>query len=211
MALWNGFVEMLVFGLVCFSHLFNGNMGLAILTLSSIARVIFLPLTIKLSYWAILRQRKLQELQPKLERLKNRYKNNPEILARETIQFYKQNGINPFDMKTFIGGLIQAPVFIGIFSAIRRCVKPGERFLWITDLTKPDFLLLISVSALTYIASVINPNIAGQARNAMVWISVALTAIFLWRLSAAVGIYWAASNVVSIIQSGILRYKTRKL
>jgi YidC/Oxa1 family membrane protein insertase len=211
MALWDGFVELFLFGLMSLSTLYNGNIGFAILTLSSIARLIFLPLTIKLAYRTILNQRKLKELQPKLEKIKKLYRNNPEMLIRETIAFYKRNGLNIFDIKSFLGILIQSPVFMGIFSAVRRFVKPGNRFLWIGDLTRPDFILLVIVTALTYITSIINPNLSGHARGAMTWVPVILTAVFLWRLSASIGLYWAASNMVSIVQAAILRYKTRNL
>lgn len=211
MILWNGFVDLLIGGLISLSQVYNGNMGLAILTLSFIIRFALLPLSLKLSYRSILHQLKLKKLQPELKRLQTRYKNNPNRLREETLKLYKRHGVSPIDGKGILGGLLQAPIFMGMFAAIRRGVSPGGRFLWVTDLTQPDFFIMLIVTVLTYIATALTPNVSDQARNLIMWLPVVLTAIFLWRLSAAIGLYWAASNTVGIIQAGILRYKARHL
>ena len=211
MILWNSFVDLLIGGLLSLSQIYNGNMGLAILTLSFMIRFALLPLSLKLSYRSILHQVKLKKLQPELERLQKRYKNNPNQLSEETMKLYKLHDVSPVDGKSILGGLLQAPIFMGMFAAIRRGVGSGKRFLWVADLTQPDFFMMLIVTILTYIATALNPNVLGQARNLIMWLPVILTAIFLWRLSAAIGLYWAASNTVGIIQAGILRYKTRHL
>ena len=211
MILWNGFVDLLIGGLISLSQVYNGNMGLAILTLSFIVRFALLPLSLKLSYRSILHQLQLKKLQPELQRLQTRYKNKPDRLAEETLKLYKRYGVSPIDGKGILGGLLQAPIFMGMFTAIRRGVGSGERFLWVGDLTQPDFFIMLIVTGLAYIATALTPNVSDQARNLMMWLPVILTAIFLWRLSAAIGLYWAASNTVGIIQAGILRYKTRHL
>jgi YidC/Oxa1 family membrane protein insertase len=210
MIIWDNFVDFLIAGLLSLSQVYNGNMGFAILTFSLMVRLMLLPLSLKLAYQSSLRQLKMKSLQPELDKLKKRYKDQPQQLAEATIKFYKQHNINLFDAKSIFGGLLQAPIFMGMFSAIGRGVGSGKNFLWITDLAQPDKLILVLVSALTFVASILNPNLSGQAKTLMVWLPVILTVIFLWRMSAAIGLYWAASNAVGIMQAIILRHKLRK-
>lgn len=211
MIIWNSFVELLIAGLLSLSQIYGGNMGLAILTLSFTIRLLLLPLSVKLSYRSMLHQMEVKKLQPELERLQKRYKNNQSRLSQETMKLYKSHNISPVYIKGLLGSLLQAPIFMGMFSAIRRGVGAGKRFLWIADLSQPNFFIMLIVTALTYFVTIHNPNLSGQAKGLMTWIPVILTAIFLWRLSAALGLYWAASNTVAIIQAGIIRYKTRHL
>jgi len=209
MILWDNFVDLLIGGLLSLSQVYNGNMGLAIFTLSAMIRFALLPLSLKLAYRSSLKQLKMKSLQPELELLKKRYQGKPQQLSEATLKLYKQHNINPFDVKVLFGGLLQAPIFMGMFSAISRGVGAGKKFLWVTDLAHPDTLILLIVTTLTYIVGLLNPNLSGQSKTFALWIPVILAVIFLWRLSAAIGLYWAASNVVGIVQAVVLRYKLR--
>jgi YidC/Oxa1 family membrane protein insertase len=210
MILWDIFVDLLIGGMLSLSQIYHGNMGLAILTLSLMIRFALLPLSIKLAHLSSLKQLKMKSLQPELELLKQRYHGKPQQLSEATLKLYRQHNINPFDLKVLFGGLLQAPIFMGMFSAIRRGVGPGKKFLWVADLTQPDTLILLIVTFLSYMVGLLNPNLSGQSKTFVLWIPVILTVIFLWRLSAAIGLYWAASNVVGIVQAVVLRYKLRK-
>ena len=104
---------------------------------------------------------------------------------------------------------MQAPIFVGMYTAIRKLVVSGGNFLWISNIAHPDILLAVIAGFITYLASSLSPNLSSQGRSLMVWIPVAITMIFLWKLSAGIGLYWVASSVVSLFQSLILRYKWR--
>nr|HID14021.1 YidC/Oxa1 family membrane protein insertase [Anaerolineae bacterium] len=88
----------------------------AIAVLTILIRLLILPLTLGQQKSA----RRMQELQPQLEKLQKKYAKNKEKLAQEQMRLYKEAGINP------VGGclplLIQLPIMIGLYQAIMYCV-----------------------------------------------------------------------------------------
>lgn len=89
-----------------------GSYGLAIIVLTLIVRAFLWPLNVSQQR----SMRKMQDLQPKLKALQDRYKNNPQVLQQKFAEFYKENKVNP------MGGcmplLIQMPIFILLYSAL---------------------------------------------------------------------------------------------
>jgi YidC/Oxa1 family membrane protein insertase len=211
MDLWTSFVDLLMGGLFALSQIYAGNMGLAIITLSLMVRLTLMPLSLKLAQRSMARQALLKRLQPELERLRARYRKDPERLARETKKLYQRYGVRPVEGLSILGGLIQAPILIGLFTAIKRGLGSGGPFLWIADISKPDLWLTLLVAALTYVANAINPNLPEQARTLMILLPTVLTLVFLWQLAAGLGLYWATSNIVTIFQVLILRLRSSKV
>jgi len=79
----------------------------------------------------------MKKLQPHIQKLRDQHKDNPQKLQKETMELYKQYGVNP------LGGclplLLQMPIFIALYQALIRSVElKGAHFLWIRDLAKPD-------------------------------------------------------------------------
>jgi YidC/Oxa1 family membrane protein insertase len=211
MDLWTSFVDLLMGGLFALSQIYGGNMGLAIITLSLMVRLALMPLSLKLAQRSMARQALLKQLQPELERLRARYRKDPERLARETKKLYRRYGVRPVEGLGILGGSIQSPILIGLFTAIKRGLGSGGPFLWIVDISKPDLWLTLLVATLTYVANVINPNLPEQARTVMSLLPTVLTLVFLWQLAAGLGLYWATSNIVTIFQELILRRRSSKV
>jgi YidC/Oxa1 family membrane protein insertase len=94
-----------------------GNYGLAIIALTLISRIVMLPLTIKQTR----SMRKMQALQPEVNRIRAKYKSNKQKMNEEMMALYKESGVNP------LGGcfpmLLQMPVFIALFSVLRFPLK----------------------------------------------------------------------------------------
>lgn len=100
--------------LVFFIWLIPGNnVGIAIIILTIIIRLILLPSSAK----AIKAQKQLKDLQPALEKIKEKYKDNKEGQAKATMAFYQQNKINPFS--SCLPLLIQFPVLIILYYVFR--------------------------------------------------------------------------------------------
>ena len=93
-----------------------GDLGLAIILLTVILRIIIIPLTWKQTKSMF----ELQQIQPKLKELQQKYKNDKEKLQEKTMAFYQENKVNPF------GGclplLLQMPIFIALFTVLREYV-----------------------------------------------------------------------------------------
>jgi len=117
------------------------NWGLSIIVIAFLIYAITYPLTLK----GMLSMKKMQLVQPKINKIKEQYQGNPQRLNQEIMKLYKENRINPF------GGclpfILQMPVFVGLYQALwRSVVFKGERFLWIKDLSQPDRLFILPVN-----------------------------------------------------------------
>jgi len=107
--------------------------GLSIMLLSLLVYGFLFPFTAK----STRSMKQMQLLQPKMEELKEKYKDKPEKLNKEMIEIYKKHKINP------LGGCLpvffQFPVFIALYQMLLRFVEmKGASFLWIKDLSLPD-------------------------------------------------------------------------
>lgn len=118
-ALWATVYNAVLYLLNWFYHVL-GDYGLAIIALTVLMRIIMIPLTVKQTK----SMQQMQEIQPKIKALQEKYKNNKEKLNEETLKFYQENQINP------LGGclplLIQMPVFIALFRVLGTPRKPTD-------------------------------------------------------------------------------------
>lgn len=135
------FVEPLVFLLETFNRFFVAlgvpyTYGFAIIAVTLFLRLLMLPLTLK----SMSSMRKMQELQPQLDALKKKYKNDQQKLLQAQQELYREAGVNP------LGGclpmLIQMPILFGFYYAVRELAQSGklvhQSFFWIPDLAFPD-------------------------------------------------------------------------
>lgn len=93
------------------------NYGIVIILLTIIVRVVLVPLTIG----QMKSMAKMQKIQPEMKELQKRYKDNPQKLQEETMEFYKKNNINP--LSGCLPLLLQMPVFYALFQALRNPSK----------------------------------------------------------------------------------------
>ncbi len=96
-----------------------GDVGLAIIFLTIIVRLIIFPVTLK----SLKSQKALQELQPKLSALKEKYKGDKPGLAKATMELYKAEKVNP--AASCLPLLIQLPIFIALYQALRIGLENG--------------------------------------------------------------------------------------
>lgn len=121
-----------------FLHNILKNWGLAIVVLAVLVWFVFSPLTAK-STKAMMR---MQALAPRVEEIRQQYKDTPQKANTEIMQLYREEKVNP------LGGclplLLQIPVFWGLFGGLRNSdILNGANFLWIKDLSQPDRLFTI--------------------------------------------------------------------
>jgi len=191
--------------------LFGGNMALAIGALSLAFRLALLPLTLRMAVNSLRIQAALKKVEPELSNIRKRYKDNPQRMWEETAKVHEREGIKIFSGASLVGILIQIPLFMGLFSAVRRGLAGSGRFLWIKDLLKSDPLLACVCGVLTAISALLGANSSEQQRAASVILPAALTVVFLWRMSAGVTIYTFSSGLVGLIQSLIVRRRLKNM
>src|SRR5207248_11787575 len=114
-------------------HSWLHDYGLAILALTTIIKLTLWPIQNK----ANRSMRRMSVLSPKIQELRDKYKDDPTKMNQEVMKLYKQYGINP------VGGclpmVIQVPIFFGLFTMLRQAVElRNSSFLWIRDLSQPD-------------------------------------------------------------------------
>jgi YidC/Oxa1 family membrane protein insertase len=193
------------------ASLFQGNMGWAILLLALTVRLALLPLTLHLSRKMLTNQRKIRSLQPQVDVIRERLKHDPQAMFAAVSDLYKQNGAHVINRSSILGALVQLPVFGLLYKTVSHASAAGGSFLWIRNLASFDVALTAIVLLLTGIATYYVPSGANEPSTLMVAAQIAITAFFMWKLSAGLGLYWAASSGVSVIQNLVLRREQKRV
>ncbi len=195
-------------------HTVIPNYGVVLILFSIIIKIIVYPLTHK-SYESM---KKMQALQPKLNELKEKYKNDPQKLNQETMKMYKQEKVNP------LGGclpmLLQMPLLWGLFIVFRSTIElRGEGFVWwIKDLANPDTVATLPFSIPMYGNSVnilplfMGPTMLIQQKltvtdpkqKAMVYFMPIFLTLLFNSFPSGLNLYYALFNLLSIIQQKYL-------
>lgn len=155
-----GFYQPIYNALMFLTSIVPGHdLGWAIILLTIIIRTILLiP-----SHKAMKSQRKIQELQPKLNKIKEKYKDNQEMIAKETMALWQEHKVNP--LGSCMPLLIQFPFLIAIFYVIQTGLDPNNTYLLYSPLK--DFSLtsinsnFLGILDLTKINAFVLPLIVG--------------------------------------------------
>ncbi len=179
------------------------NYGCVILLFAFVVKLLVYPLTHK-SYESAAR---MQQVQPKITALRDKYKNDSQRLSRETMKLYKEEGVNP------LGGclplVLQMPIFIALYQTLSSTIELRQApfMLWIDDLSRPDQLdvggfdlhvLPITMAAAMFFQSKMTMKDPKQA--ALVYIMPLVMVIFMWQFSSGLVLYWTIFNVLQIGQ-----------
>ena len=197
-----------LFWILIFFYDFLGNYGWAIVLLTIVTRIPFIPLLNK----GQKSMRKLQELQPKMAEIKEKYKKDPQKMQKEMTDLYKKNKVNP------VGGclpmLLQIPVFFALYKVLLVAIElRGAPFIfWITDLSMKDpyYVLPIIMGLTMFIQQKMTPTTMDPKQaKIMMFLPLIFTFMFLGFASGLV-LYWLINNVLSIIQQFFVNRKLAK-
>ena len=186
-----------------------GKYGVAIIIITILMRIIVFPLTLKQEK----SMKKMRELQPELEKIKEKYKDNPQEYQQKTAELYRESGVNPF------GGclplLIQMPVFVALYWAfIGNTIPADAKFLWFT-LKQPDRLFMIGKFAfnllpilnvgVTYIQQkIMTSATSGQESNqqmqTMLYMMPLMMLFIFYNMPSGVTLYYLVSGALSLVQ-----------
>lgn len=195
----------------------GGSYGWAIIIFTVIIRVILLPLNAV----QINSTRKMQEIQPELKALQEKYSSKDletrNKLNEETQKLYKEAGVNPY--AGYLPMVIQLPVMWALYQAIWRTPElQNGKFLWM-DLGKPDpyYILPILAAVFTflssYIATLSVPKSSQTTMTKMMSYAMAIM-VGIWAIvfQSAIPLYWVISNLFQVGQTLVLQnpFKYRK-
>ena len=190
-----GFLSTILLRVLQFFYNLLPNYGLAIILLTIVVRLVLYPLTLKQTK----SMAQMQKIQPMVQDLKDRHKDNPQKFNEEVLQLYQKNNVNP------LGGclplLLQLPILIALYNTIRIAVELRKTpFLWISDLSKGDPLLIlpIAIAALMYYQQG-KMSTDPQQQQMMAFMPMFMFVIT-WSLPAGLLVYWFASSVLGLLQ-----------
>lgn len=195
----------------------GGSYGWAIIVFTVIIRVILLPLNAV----QINSTRKMQEIQPELKALQEKYSSKDletrNKLNEETQKLYKEVGVNPY--AGCLPMVIQLPVMWALYQAIWRTPEmQNGKFLWM-DLGKPDpyYILPILATVFTFLSSYIATlSVPKSSQTTMTKMMSYVMAIMvgIWAIvfQSAISLYWVISNLFQVGQTLVLQnpFKYRK-
>jgi YidC/Oxa1 family membrane protein insertase len=195
---WFSIVAMPLFWVLKFLYSYFGNYGWAIITLTIVTRIPFIPIM----HQSQKSMKKMQKIQPMMAELKEKYKKDPQKMQQETMALYKKYKVNP------VGGclpmLLQIPVFIALYNVLLRAIElRGAPFIfWITDLSVKDpyYVLPIVMGLTMVIQQKITPSAMDPKQAKMMMLMpIVFTFMFLSFASGLV-VYWLVNNVLGIAQ-----------
>ncbi|MFA6289097.1 MAG: membrane protein insertase YidC [Opitutaceae bacterium] len=130
---FSGYIAPAMNTLMNWMHTFVGNWGVAIILMTLLLKVISLPFTLAASRSA----KRMQKLQPLMQAVREKYKDQPQKLNQATMELFKEHKVNP--MGGCIPILITIPLFVGFFSMLQGTAELRfQGFLWANDLSAPD-------------------------------------------------------------------------
>ena len=183
---------------------FIGNWALSIIVLTLIIKLAFY----KLSEKSFRSMAGMKKLAPRLQKIKETYKDDKQKIGKKTMELYKSEKINP--AAGCLPILVQIPVFISIYWVLIEMVELRQTpFLYLPDLSMKDpyFILPLIMGASMWFQQRLNPPPADPIQaKIMMMLPVVFTVFFLWFPSGLV-LYWVTNNVLSITQQVYINKK----
>ncbi|WP_343183561.1 membrane protein insertase YidC [Buchnera aphidicola] len=203
------FLSQPLFKLLNFLHLIIRNWGFSIILITIIVRFLTYPLN-RSQHISMSR---LRSLQPKLEYLKNKYKNDKKKMSEKIIFLYQKKKINP--LSGFLPLIIQMPIFLSLYYMLTNSIelRHSPFIFWIQDLSNYDqFYILPILMGITMFFTqkfssnkllnkkkIYNTSIHTLQEQLIFIIPIVFTIFFLWFPSGLV-LYYIVNNIITMIQ-----------
>ena len=193
-----------------------GSFGLSIIGITILVKLVTLPLTLKQDK----SMRAMKELQPELDKLKEKHKDDSKALNQATMELYQAKKINP--ASGCLPLLIQMPILFALFGVLRIDtvaqvykympeIPVKEAFLWLS-LEKPDPYFILPV--LNGIVSFVQQKLTGSGDNPqmkqMMYMFPIMMIFISYKMPAGLQVYWVVSSLAGIIQQYWIMQKGAK-
>ena len=187
-----------IFYVLRFLYEFTHNYGVTIILLTMLIKLMFVPLQYK-SYKSM---KQMQVIQPKVQAIQTKFKDDRDRLNKELIKLYKDHRVNP------VGGclpmVLQMPVFVALFNILYMTIdlRQAPFMLWIKDLSVQDpfYVLPIIMGATMVIQQKITPTTMDPTQaKIMLFLPVFMTFLFV-NFPAGLVLYWLTNNTLTITQ-----------
>jgi YidC/Oxa1 family membrane protein insertase len=212
---WFAIVARPIVFLLDASNRVTRNYGIDIIILTILIKLVFYPLTHK----SMTAMRKMQELTPIIQKMKEKHKDDPARVNQETMQLYKTYGVNP--MSGCLPMLLQIPFLIAFYKALMVAIQLRHQpfALWITDLSAVEHLYDLHAGGMTvplrllpllmggsmFLQQKMTPSSPGAdpaQQKMMLFLPLIFTFMF-WSMPTGLTLYWFVSNIGGIVQQAI--------
>lgn len=200
------FSRMLLFSLNTI-HSWVGSYAVAIIILTLIIKSLLWPMQNK----ANRSMKRMQALQPKMNEIREKYKEDPARMNTEVMKLYKDYGVNP--LGGCLPAFIQMPVFFGFYNMLGKAVElRNAKFLWVHDLSQPDTLfhlpglgypvniLPLCMAATMFWQMSASPKSGDPSQQKMFMIMPLIFIMFCYNYASALALYLTVQNLVSVVQ-----------
>jgi len=223
-------------GLIFLYNIVPGHdFGVSIIILTILIRIVIWPLTNK----GIKNQKVLNKIQPQIEEVKRKFKNDKEGQAKALMALYSENKISPFSGLLPI--IIQIPIIIALwrvflnsahldlsllYSFVSAPVSIRLIFLGLVDLSQRSMVLAVISGVLQYFQTkMIMPSSAKAPESApsrssdfgqimakqMLYLGPVLSIVIFWSLPAALPLYWIVVSILTILQQYLNQNNGREI
>ena len=196
--------------LLNFMNLLHGwvrDYGVAIVLLTVCVKAVLWPLQNK----ANRSMQRMSLLSPKMQELREKYKDDPTRMNQEVMKLYKEHGVNP------VGGclpmMIQIPIFFGLFNMLGQVAElRNATFLWVSDLSQPDTVAYIPglgwpINILPLLMGATNvwlmqmtPKTGDAMQRRVLMFMPIIFLVFCYNFAAALALYYTTQNLLTILQ-----------
>ena len=191
---------------------FIGNYGIGIILLTVLIRVIILPLTIKQEK----SMKKMRDIQPEVDKLREKYKDNPQEMQIKMQEIYKKNQVNP--MAGCLPLFVQMCIFITLFRVLNdaNSIPNDATFLWF-NLKQPDALVKLPFTGMfsaINIFPLLNTVVtffqqkmmstgtqdSNPQMKTMLYTLPLVILVMTYNMPSGVSLYWFTSSLLAVIQ-----------
>ncbi len=203
--------EYVLLPLFNFLHIFIPNYGFVIIVFSLIIKVVLYPLT-KSSLHSM---KKMQLLQPKISEIKEKYKDDPQKMNKETMKLYSTYGVNP------AGGclplILQMPIFVAMWGLFQVAIDLRQQpfMFWMNDLSRPDIIAKLplkiplfgidKISGLALLMGITTfiqqkMTVKDPKQQSLVYIMPIMLTLMFMSFPSGLNLYYFMFNLFSILQ-----------
>lgn len=202
-----GFISAVLMKLMVFLYGIFGNWGLAIIALTLVVRAVLLPFNV-MSFRSA---QAMQKVKPKLDAIRERYKDDPMRMNKETMAVMKENNANP--LSGCLPMLIQIPIFFALWSAIGSSIEIYQQpfFGWIKDLSYHDplFVFPILMGITMYFQQKMTPTTMDPTQAKILNFMPILFTLFMLTLPSGLTLYNFVSALFGVVQQYFLLKETK--
>ena len=180
-----------MFGLVSY--------GYAIILLTIIVKFLLYPLTVK----QVKSMKAMQEIAPKMKKIQEKYKDNPQVMQQKVAAMYQEAGVNP--LAGCLPLLVQMPILMGMYYSLYNLEYPSAdaaQFLWLPSLSEADPYYILPI--LNVLTTFYQTRQTSDMSNPQMKMMMLIMPLFIGFISinfpSGLVLYWVVMNICQILQ-----------